>query len=227
VRILPPLSLALRQSFDLNIPLNVVSPAEKDAVITARAESARRSPVVVGINATCSYGLATCYSGARGALGRLPGVQDVLHHASPRYSVAYVFLDNDGLPDLSQWRDEFLRATNGSYGWRGVEMTLTGPIQHIGETISLLATADRPAVTLAALKAAHKVHLDLENGLPRPLPIEESSAYERFAAQISNAPAQTVWRVTGPIMQTMGGFVLEIRDFETNDGAFAVRQGTY
>ena len=169
--------------------------------------------VTVGINATCIYGLATCYAGARGALSRLPGVREVLHRADNRYSVAYLFVDNNYLPDVARWQVEFVQATNGSYGWRGVEMTLIGTVQSDGAGgLTLAAAAKHQAVTLLPLQWEDKVQLDLENGVPRPLPAEEANSFAELARRIE--AGGSVSSVTGPIKLTSSGFVLEVREFK-------------
>lgn len=87
--------------------LQVVSPMEKDRAI---AENAARPPVVVGLTSTCPYGLAACWGGAYTALHELTGVQTVRPIADARHSVAFVYLDRDGLPDVEKWPTEFARA---------------------------------------------------------------------------------------------------------------------
>jgi hypothetical protein len=190
--------------------LHVVGPMERDAAIAA---TAARPPVVVGLTSTCPYGLAACWGGAYTALRELTGVETVRPIADARNSVAFVYLDHDGLPDVEDWPAEFARAANGSYGWRGVEVTLQGPVERHGDALVLPADPHRPAVTLAPIRQADKVQLDLDNGVPRPLPEQEKLAYEQLAQRVPDTPASGQVSVTGPLNKTEAGFVLQVRAF--------------
>src|SRR4029079_2846448 len=98
----------------------------------------------------------------------LPGVEVVRPLADPKTSVAYLYLDNDGLPDVEGSHKEFVRVTNGSYGWRGVEMTLEGAIRDDGGRLSFPKNADRPDVSLAPVQLANRVQLDTDPGSGLP-----------------------------------------------------------
>ena len=190
---------------------HVIGPAEMDAAIAARA---KRSPVVVGLTATCPYGLAACWGGAYVALRKLSGVEIVRPVADARYSVAFLYLEHDGLPDVEHWPAEFARTANGSYGWRGVEVTLQGTIEQGAGQLILPADQSRPAVALAPLQPDAKVQLDTENGIPRPLPEEEKFAYKNLAERKRTAPGPMQVNVTGPLKKTDAGFVLQVRKFK-------------
>jgi len=193
------------------IALNVMGPAEMDAAIAARA---KRPPVVVGLTATCPYGLAACWGGASAALRKLSGVETVRPVADARDSVAYLYLDHDGLPDVEHWPAEFARTANGSYGWRGVEVTLQGTIEQGAGQLILAADQNRPAVALAPLQPGDKVQLDTENPIPRSLPDEEQFAYKYLAERKQTAPGPMQVTVTGPLKKRDAGFVLEVRQFK-------------
>jgi glycosidase len=190
--------------------LHVIGSAEMDAEMTARAG---RPPVVVGLTSMCPYGLAACWGGAYSALTELSGVESVRPVADAKHSVAFVYLDNDGLPDVEDWPAEFARAANGSYGWRGVEVTLQGGIEKADGQWMLSADASRPAVALAPLQPGAKVQLDMENGVPRPLPEAEKQAYANLVGRAQGTPGQSV-TVTGPLKKTDAGYVLEVRKFD-------------
>lgn len=188
--------------------LRVLGAVEVDDAIK---ESARRPPVVIGLTATCPYGLAACWGGAYSALCELSRVETVRPIADAQYSVAFVYLDNDGLPDVGDWPAEFALKANGSYGWRGVEVTLRGPIERAGDQWILPADQSRPAVALAPLQPGAKVQLDLENGTPRPLPEAEQAAYADLVGRTASTPGPVRAEVTGPLQKTDAGFVLQIR----------------
>jgi galactose oxidase len=191
--------------------LQVLGPVEKDAAITAKA---KRAPVVVGLTSTCPYGLAACWGGAYVALSRLPGVEIVRPIADATDSVAFLYLSHDGLPDVTNWPAEFARLANASYLWRGVEITLEGNI--LGSTGNLVVApqGDRPEVRLAALQPSDKVQLNIENGVPKPLPDEERMAFDNLSKQRENTSGTFAAKVTGPLKKVGEQFVLEVRKFQ-------------
>jgi hypothetical protein len=78
---------------------------------TLRAK-ATRPEVIVGLSSTCPYGLAACRGGAYAGLKQLTGVAAVRPLADAAASVAFVYLDHDGLPDIGQWPAEFARCVS-------------------------------------------------------------------------------------------------------------------
>jgi galactose oxidase len=169
--------------------------------------------VVVGLTATCPYGLAACWGGAYAGLRQLSGVETVRPLADAAASVAFLYLDHDGLPDLAKWPAQFAHSANGSYVWRGVEVTLGGPVVAENGRLLLAATSTRPAIELTPLTQADKVQLDQENGVPRPLPNDEATAYTDLAVRARAAVAGTAWSVTGPLKQSAEGLRLSVRKF--------------
>jgi hypothetical protein len=199
----------------------VAAPARLSVIVVdqvtknqAIIKSATRPEVVVGLTATCPYGLAACWGGAYAGLKQLDGVGVVRPIADNAASVAFLYLDHDGLPDIENWPTQFTRATNGSYRWRGVEITLEGAVEDDGGSLVLPANPHRPAVLLAPLQADAKVQLEMENGVRRPLPADEASAYVRLAQQKQRTPGLLQAKVTGPLTRTDAGFVLQVRKFE-------------
>jgi hypothetical protein len=199
----------------------VASPARLSVIVVdqvtknqAIIDSATRPEVLVGLTATCPYGLAACWGGAYAGLKQLDGVGVVRPIADNAASVAFLYLDHDGLPDIEHWPAQFTRTTNGSYRWRGVEVTLQGAVEADGGVLVLPADQHRPAVVLAPLQSDAKVQLDMDNGVRRPLPIEEASAYARLADQKQRTPGLLRAKVTGPLTKTAAGFVLQVRKLE-------------
>lgn len=185
-------------------------PVEKD---TATIRSAGRPPVRVGITPICIYGLAGCWGGAKGALRRLTGVATVLEEADAFTSTASVFLADDRLPDLDLWRREFTHLVNALYTLRGVEVTLTGPVEQIAEQLWLRGNVERPAVRLAVLDASNKVQWDFTTKAPLPLKPEEASAHFRLKRAVIGQAMPTSVTVTGPLLKDEHGFYLEVRAF--------------
>ena len=185
-------------------------PLEKDA---ATIRAAARPAVTVGITPVCIYGLAGCWGGAKGALHRLTGVATVLEEADAFTSTASVYLADDRLPDLDLWRREFTRHANASYTLRGVEVTLTGPVEEIGGKLWLRGNADRPAVRLAPLDASNKVQWDFATKAPLPLEPEEASAHVRLNRIVAGEATPASVTVTGTLLKDEHGFYLELRAF--------------
>jgi len=175
---------------------------------------ATRPEVVVGLGSTCPYGLAACWGGAYGALKKLSGVETVRPIADAKASVAFLYLNNDGLPDLANWPRQFAQSANGSYLWRGVEVTLKSVIENQAGRLLMPANSSRPAVVLVPLERADKVQLDQDNGVPRSLPANEASAYSDLSAKAAAAPAGSVWSITGPLKLSSSGYTLEVRKFQ-------------
>ena len=96
----------------------------------AAVEKATGTAVLVGITATCPYGLGACWGGAREALAALDGVELVNPVPNTEDSTAQVFLRNAGLPDLRGWSRQFRTAVSGRYGLRGFEVTVVGELRH-------------------------------------------------------------------------------------------------
>jgi len=160
------------------------------------------------------YGLAACWGGAYVALRRLPGVAMVRPMADAKDSVAILYLDHDGLPDVANWPKEFEKLANASYAWRGVEVTVEGDLMSRAGNFVFAATVARPQVKLAPLEPADKVQLNLENGAPRALPEEERTAFENLSKRTGTSTSAVRATVTGPLKQVDGAFVLEVRKFE-------------
>jgi hypothetical protein len=189
----------------------VVDQLKRSASIAANA---KRAKVVVGLTPVCPYGLATCWGGAYRALKMLDGVETVLPIADNKDAVAFLYLDHDGIPDLTEWPIQFARFANGSYAWRGVEMTLTGNIMKDKGVTVLAPNASRTAVLLVPLVRSDKVQLDQTNGVLNPLSQDEANAYSELVSATKDVQGDTVFAVTGPIKHTPVGFSLEVRSFK-------------
>ena len=90
---------------------------------------ARGTQVLVGIRGSCPYGIAACWGGANEALRSLEGVEYVDPIPDGERSTATVYLEDDRLPALDHWDDQFRRMVRQSYVLRGVEVTLKGTIE--------------------------------------------------------------------------------------------------
>ena len=127
--------------------------APKDAFAlraTVRA-AASGTRVVAGITGICPYGIAACWGGANEALRSLEGVQYVDPIPDGNRSTATVYLEDDGLPALDHWDDQFRERVHQAYELRGVEVTLTGTIETRNDVFVLAGEGRRPSVELVPL----------------------------------------------------------------------------
>jgi len=169
----------------------------------APATWAEGTRVTVGLTAQCPYGLAACWGGAYEALGGLAGVVAVAPHANAADSTAEVYLRDDGLPDLDAWPAELARSANGSYAFRGVELTLHGTVERQGDGLVLVGR--HPDVHLRPL--AGVLAWDLDAAAPRPATSAERDAF-------GHLEAGAAVRVTGPATHADGRWSLAVRVVE-------------
>jgi galactose oxidase len=160
--------------------------------------------VTVGLTAQCPYGLAACWGGAYEALTTLPGVAAVAPHADATDSTAQVYLRDNTLPDLDAWPTQLARSANGSYTFRGIELTLDGTIeQHDSD---LVLVGHHPTIHLRPLTPGTELAWDLTTRQPRPATADERDAHRRAADRVGT-PA----RVTGPATNIGGQWSLAVR----------------
>ncbi len=183
--------------------------ARRAAVVGA----ATGTPVVVGITGTCPYGIAACWGGANEALRTLEGVQAVDPIPDAQNSTAKVFLKDERLPPFDRWQEQFQRLVNGTYELRGVELTLDGLIGTRYGRLFLGGHEERPPVELLPLEEIDKVQWDRSTGAPKALEPEESTAYERLAAESERLLGKQRVTVTGPLQQSDAGCQLKVRLF--------------
>jgi hypothetical protein len=129
-----------------------------------------RHPGDGGLTAQCPYGLAACWGGAYEALTALSGVAAVRPYADAADSTADVFLGGDALPDLDAWPEQLARSANGSYAFRGVELTVAGDVVRDGDDLVLVAE-HRPPIALRPLEQV--LAWDLAARRPRSATAEE------------------------------------------------------
>jgi len=158
--------------------------------------------VTVGLTAQCPYGLAACWGGAYEALTALSGVAAVRPYADAADSTADVFLGDDDLPDLDAWPEQLARSANGSYAFRGVELTVAGDVVREGDDLALVAE-HRPPIALRPLEQV--LAWDLAARRPRPATAEERAAFGHLAE------GETVL-VTGILTKSGADWSLAVRD---------------
>jgi galactose oxidase len=187
------------------------------------AEQARPH-VVVGLTPLCPYGLGPCWGGAYDGLQAVTDidvVRPVPHHHD---CLAFVYLQQDILPDIDVWRTEFEGVANKSYNMRGIEMTISGAVTKeksgTDEQLTLAGTSTRPQLILAPFQATSQLKWDIKANAPKPISDAEAAAYERLAATLAGHPAEVTVQVTGTLQKHGADkFSLDVRDFEVLDAA--------
>ena len=172
--------------------------------------AARGTRVVAGITGICPYGIAACWGGANEALRSLERVQYVDPIPDGDRSTATVYLEDDGLPALRHWDDQFRRMVHQTYQLRGVEVTLAGTIEARNNRFVLAGEGARPPVELVPLGPEGKIQWDPATQGPQAAEPAEASAYDtltRSAGAVGPRPLT----VTGPLHQTQAGYRLQVR----------------
>jgi galactose oxidase len=198
--------------------LRSAAPPGEDALFMTSVEQSiavlaapdRGTRVVVGVTGRCPYGIGACWGGAEEALRGLEGVRYVDPIPDLGDSTAQVFLEDDRLPAVGGWGAQFTKVANGSYDFRGAEVSLEGAVEARGN--KLVLTTPKGPVQLAALPASRKVQWDLSAGGPRALETGEASAYDDLAREARAATTVRRATVTGPLEQpTHDTYVLHVR----------------
>ncbi|KAK3073193.1 hypothetical protein LTR53_005432 [Teratosphaeriaceae sp. CCFEE 6253] len=183
----------------------------------------KRPAVVVGLNPACPYGLGPCWGGAAEGLNAIKDVDVVRPVPDQANSLAFVYLKEDILPDIDVWRNEFADKANGSYGMRGIEMTLSGVVTKKGvgaeEHLTLAGVSTRPEVTLAPYQASSQIEWDMTAQAPRPVTEQEAGAYALLSSVIADHPAGVKVQVTGRLQKhDTNAFSLDVRAFQQKEG---------
>ena len=189
-----------------------MSTAELDQAITNAATGTRAA---VGLTSRCPYGLGACWGGAYEALQKLDGVQAVRPIANAEDSTAEVYLHGDTLPDVDHWAQQIASIANGSYDFRGVEVSVRANVRAQNGGLGLTGPSIDKVVALAPLEQVDKVQFDRSIGTAKPATTDELEAYQNLlaryrAAGAADLPAQ----VTGPLKKAGNNWVIHVRSFE-------------
>ena len=189
------------------------APKDAFALRAMVRDVARGTQVLVGIRGSCPYGIAACWGGANEALRSLEGVEYVDPIPDGERSTATVYLEDDRLPALDHWDDQFLRMVRQTYVLRGVEVTLNGTIEARDGVLLLASEGRRPPVELAPLAPGGKIQWDPAAASPQAAEPGEASAYNMLARSSGATDARRL-TVTGPLQQTGAGYRLQVRMVE-------------
>jgi hypothetical protein len=173
-------------------------------------EAARGTRVVVGIRGTCPYGISACWGGANEALRNLEGVRYVDPIPDGYRSTATLYLEDNRLPALDHWDDQFRQMVHESYVLRGVEVSLRGTVGAQDAALVLAGEGQRPPVELAPLGPGDKIQWDRTAASPEAVEPGEATAYNRASRSLGVAGARRL-TVTGPLHQTRAGYRLQVR----------------
>jgi len=176
-------------------------------------EAATGTRVVVGIQGTCPYGIAACWGGANEALRNLDGVRYVDPIPDGDSSTATVYLEDERLPALDQWEQQFRQMVHDTYQLRGAEVTLNGTIETRDGVLVLAGEGRRPPVTLTPLDPGQKIQWDQAAAAPEPVQDTEAAAYATLVRSPRGAGARQV-TITGPLTLTEAGYRLRVRQVE-------------
>lgn len=180
---------------------------------TAGAQVSRE--VVVGFTPNCPYPNApkTCFYGAYEALCRLSGVESVDKTPDAYNCTATVRLRGNDLPDVARWAKEFRSQVDKAHEFRGVEVTVAGPVREVGGRLVLTAPGLKQPLNLVRLR--NKLQWNFKRRAARdPEDPSERTAYEDLARKCSEdegAPLQV--EVTGPLLQSGDRYAIEVREF--------------
>ncbi|CZT11928.1 related to galactose oxidase precursor [Rhynchosporium agropyri] len=154
-------------------------------------------PVVVGLTATCPYGLGPCWGGAYEALNNIKDIKTVLPRPNQINSIAFVYLHEDILPNIDVWRKELRELDGGTYTMRGIEMTLTGVVTEKDRKLTLAGTSTRSDVILNPFKTDSKLEWNNVAKVPQPLAPGEAIAYSQLYKKVVSHPEGLMMKVTG------------------------------
>jgi galactose oxidase len=187
-----------------------LSPVELDQRITEQADGTR---VVIGLTSKCPYGIGACWGGAYEALKRLDGVKWVRPFPNTEDSTAEVFLHDQTLPDLDKWPEQLSRTANGSYTFRGVEITIHAGLREIGGALGLTSQLFDTSVQLTTLGRGDKIQFDRATNAAKPASESELTAYDRLVAKYqTSGGGNQVTMVTGPLISTASCLLLRVRE---------------
>ena len=203
--------IAVEQHVELNVK------ALDEKIISEQ----ERPPVVVGLTASCPYGLGPCWGGAFEALKHISDIEVVRPLPNHHDSLAFVYTKQDILPDIDLWRSEFQKINASTHIMRGIEMTLLGAVSEkelgTGKQLTLVGTSTRPELVLEPFQATSKIEWDLVTTAPKPSSDAEAGAYARLSSVVAKHPGVRM-QVTGRLQKHGADkYSLEVREFEVVD----------
>jgi galactose oxidase len=168
--------------------------------------------VTVGLTSTCPYGLGACWGGAYEALKKLSGVVAVEPIANGEDGTASVYIEGE-LTDPDLWRREFATTANGSYDFRGIELTLNGTVRASQDRLEL-TTASGLIVRMEPLSSGRLLQWDKGARRPKPAAPQDMQAYDQLRQRVlDNGGALEHVRSLGLIERTGDEWIQKVRAF--------------
>jgi galactose oxidase len=179
--------------------------------LCAERAGAQVTEVVVGITPTCPYGLVACWAGAYDAVMRMDCVESVDKTPNAYNCTASVQLKDDSLPDPDKWAEQFKKTVDQAYGFRGVEVSISGTVEARDGVLALRVPGiDRP-IELEPLR--HKLQWNAAKASPRQPEPDEREAHQQLAIRAKESKVSPLKvHVTGPLTKSRDGYVLEVRE---------------
>ncbi len=169
----------------------------------------------VGVQPKCPYGLSVCWPEAHDGLSLMNGVQFVDRQPSLETWTGTVRTRDGGLPNPAAWSREFKDIVGGTFGFRGVEITVEGDLIEVEGRVALKVPGSRTPLRLTPL--SRKVQWDPERKCEQAATDLERTAYRRLvdrARESVPGPTRRI-RIVGPLDDTAPAEqpILGVRDF--------------
>jgi galactose oxidase len=162
-------------------------PLDHKAVNDQMIANQKRPAFVLGLTPLCPYGLGPCWGGAYEALQHISDVKLVRPLPHQEDSLAFVYTEDDTLPDIDVWRSEFQQ---------------------------LAGNDKRPEVLLTRFHESSKIEWDSKMSTLKPMSEAEAGAHARVAAAVAQSPSTPI-QVTGTLQKLGNGkFSLDVKDLE-------------
>lgn len=167
--------------------------------------------VSVGVTPTCPYGITGCWSGARAGLGGLKGVKSMPQSPDAYNCTAEVQFAGPGLPDVAKWEEDFKKSVGDVYGFRGVEVTITGFLEISGGKLLLRSADVEQPIMLGKLE--HKLQYNFRKKKSREAEPEELAAYDVLLERVKTRPRQKLAaEIVGTLRQADATSIIEVRE---------------
>jgi len=128
---------------------------------------------------------------------------------------ARIYLKGGQWPDPDKWAAQFKAMVDQAYRFRGVEVSVVGTVE---------GTADHPVLKVPGLDQPvvlrpfqHKLQWNFKKRTARQAEPDEQEAYQELAPKKEGqAPGGRI-QVTGPLVKSNQGYILEVREFTALD----------
>ncbi len=153
----------------------------------------------VGVQPKCPYGLGACWPEAYDGLRLMDGVKSVDTRPSLETWTGTIRTKDGALPDPEAWSREFHAIVGGTFGFRGVEVTVEGDLIDDKGQLALKVSGSGAMLRLAPL--GRKVQWDPEKKCEQAATDAEKTAYRRLADRAKEAsPSRSPRvRIIGPL----------------------------